>query len=893
LTGLPPSASAARAFIEDKTSDKRARLINQLFESPHYARHMTEAIDLMLMERRANKHVSADEWHNYLNDSVRTNKPWNVLAREILVADGAKASPRAAVRFYLDRAAEPHVLTRDVGRIFFGRDMQCAQCHDHPLIDDYHQRDYHGLLAFMLPGYQLARKEGKTTKTYFAERSGGDVAFTSVFIAGVNHTTRARIIGNEPLVEPAFLPGDEYKVKPAANVISIPKFSRREILATETTNGSNDAFNRNIANRWWAHMLGRGLVHPVDLHHSANPPSHPELLDELSSRFVAMKFDVKSLLREIALSSTYQRSIDLPTNLEFASVNAAKAMPQLKVKLEELNKKATEAENAFNASAEARDKTESAFLPVLAEMAKARKAYSGVNAKLIAANAKLKPVEAKRVAKEKIAAPVLAAATAAEIASKAVPSDKELALAFATLKKRSAALQTEFAALKKAQAPLAKAVAAQVAALAKPKESIDAIEIKLKPLRDAVIASEKIAVSHRNVMTRSSTAVSQLALQVGHVRHLAAYSTLNSQLLAAQAVVKQQTPKQTALRKSLETAQALVTKTRSLNKQAKTAKTAAVSQLKSAELEQGDKEAALKVIEDVAISASAAVAKLKSDQKLAQTALVLSKRSELAKQELSSANENAFVANEKLKLAGLDLAAKQSKMKSAEAKLAPLATQMDALSKQVLAANATLSAVAPKLNETLDDITSGWNSDFTIADLKPLTPEQMCWSLLSVSGVYQRTSLAEEAAITKKTPLTDAAKADVTLMAAHRQAVERATWKKLKGNIATFAKIYGAGAGQPQGDFFATADQALFVGNGGTVIGWLNSDGKNIAHRMSAEADIKKAVEDLYLTILTRFPTEAEVADVTAHLANRKDKPVAIQELLWGLITSVEFRFNH
>jgi hypothetical protein len=893
LTGVPPTADAARAFLADSSADKRVRLVDQLMASPHYARHMAESIDLMLMERRANKHVSADEWHNYLNESVKTNKPWNVLAREILIADGDKASPRAAVRFYLDRAAEPHVLARDVGRIFFGRDMQCAQCHDHPLINDYHQRDYHGLLAFMLPGYQLARKTGKTTKTYYAERSGGDVAFTSVFIAGVNHTTRARVIGNEPLVEPVFLPGNEYKVAPAANVISIPKFSRRAILANDTTNGTNDAFNRNIANRLWAHMMGRGLVHPVDLHHSANPPSHPELLSDLSQRFVSMKFDTKQFLREIALSSTYQRSIDLPANLMLASQNAAKVLPQLTTKQAELEKKSEATQAAFDKAAEVRDKAELAFLPALAAMNNARKSYAGINAKLAAANVKLKPAEAKRVAKEKVAAPVLQANLAAEAASKAVPSDKELATAFATLKKKSDALQVQLAALKKAEAPLIAAVTAQVKALDAPKKAIETSETKLKPLRDAVTASEKAALSTRRVMEQAATLLAKMETQVTHVEQLAGYSLLNSQWQSAQAVVKTQTAKLAGLKTTLATANSELAKAQTDQKTAVAAMTAATSRLKSASSNRDSKSAAAQVIGQLATSAKTAAAKLPSDKQLVTTATTLVARSAAAQQELTNAKSEATAADTLAKQAAATFAAKQSQMLAAQARQAPLAKQVEDMSKAVATANSTLGTVGPKLNETVDAITTGWSADFTVADLKPLAPEQLCWSILTVSGVYQRYELVEEAAVNKAKPLTDAIKADAAQMSDRRITIERATWKKLKSNVGTFAKIYGAGAGQPQGDFFATADQALFAGNGGTITGWLNTDGKNIAHRMNTEADIKKATEDLYLTLLTRFPTDAEVTDVAAHLANRKDKPVAIQELIWGLITSVEFRFNH
>ena len=94
--------------------------------------------------------------------------------------------------------------------------------------------------------------------------------------------------------EPFLLPGDEYQVAPADNVKPVPKFSRRAKLAEMATGGSNEAFNRNIVNRLWAHMFGRGLVHPVDMHHPENPPTEPELLQILADQFAAMNFDVRA-----------------------------------------------------------------------------------------------------------------------------------------------------------------------------------------------------------------------------------------------------------------------------------------------------------------------------------------------------------------------------------------------------------------------------------------------------------------------------------------------------------------------------------------------------------------------------------------------------------------------
>ena len=95
LIGMPPTADEARAFLADTSANKRTQLIDRLFASPHFVRHLTEALDVMLMERRPNTNVTADEWQAWLVKSVRENKPWNVLAKEILLADGADPAMRA------------------------------------------------------------------------------------------------------------------------------------------------------------------------------------------------------------------------------------------------------------------------------------------------------------------------------------------------------------------------------------------------------------------------------------------------------------------------------------------------------------------------------------------------------------------------------------------------------------------------------------------------------------------------------------------------------------------------------------------------------------------------------------------------------------------------------
>jgi hypothetical protein len=316
LTGTIPTLGEAKAFLDDKSPLKRQQLVDRLLNSAEYARQMQRVFDVILMERRPANRVPQAEWEAYLRNSFAANKPWDALVREILTADGADPGQRPAARFYLDRDAEPNLLTRDVGRLMLGRDMQCAQCHDHPLVDHYLQADYYGLMAFFNRSFVFTPNDKKQPPV-IAEKGEGDVVFKSVFVEGAtDQPARPHLPGEKELIEPQFVKGQEYVVAPAKGVQPVPKYSRRSLLPELLARPDNVAFRRNIANRLWALMMGRGLFNPLDMDHPGNPPSHPELLNQLADRFAAMKFDVKAFLRELALSQTYQRSSALPPGVE-------------------------------------------------------------------------------------------------------------------------------------------------------------------------------------------------------------------------------------------------------------------------------------------------------------------------------------------------------------------------------------------------------------------------------------------------------------------------------------------------------------------------------------------------------------------------------------------------
>jgi hypothetical protein len=314
LAGTIPTAAEARAFLKDPSPAKRTALIDRLLASPEHARHLARVLDVWLMERRPDKHVPHADWLEYLRAAAAANKHWDELVRDILGSDGAEPRTRPAAKFFLDRDAEPNLLTRDIGRLFLGMNLQCCQCHDHPRIEEYRQEHYYGLYAFVSRTTLVVPKADKTGKlSVLGEKADGEVTFQSVFDkAKVTKSTGPRMPNGPALKEPAPEKGKEYVVAPAAGVRPVPRFSRRALLGPELTRAEHEPFKRNIANRLWALMMGRGLYHPLDLDHPGNPPTHPELLALLADDIAARKFDVRGFLRELALSRTYQRSSELP-----------------------------------------------------------------------------------------------------------------------------------------------------------------------------------------------------------------------------------------------------------------------------------------------------------------------------------------------------------------------------------------------------------------------------------------------------------------------------------------------------------------------------------------------------------------------------------------------------
>ncbi|MEI6770807.1 MAG: DUF1553 domain-containing protein [Planctomycetota bacterium] len=308
FAGRIPNIAEVDSFVANKTVDKRKLLIAQLISSPAYSKTMANTFHIHFMERLGDN----TEWMKYLEDSFKKNKGWNVMAKEILRGINSKEDLKGANFFFSKRLenygqnpVDYSALTRDVGRLFLGKDFRCAECHDHLFIDEYKQADFKGLFAFFQNTYLADAKAGVVGEKLTAKK----VEFMSVFKKEKKETA-PKIPGMAEVAIPEFKKGEEFLVPadPKKKILGVPKFSPLEKLSEQLPSSENADFSKNIVNRIWFMMMGRGLVHPLDLHHAGNPPSHPELLSLLAKEFSAHQFDIKWFLTEIANTKVYQRS---------------------------------------------------------------------------------------------------------------------------------------------------------------------------------------------------------------------------------------------------------------------------------------------------------------------------------------------------------------------------------------------------------------------------------------------------------------------------------------------------------------------------------------------------------------------------------------------------------
>lgn len=292
IIGRIPNVQEAQAFLATKEADKRAKLVEYLLNHVDYPKNFaTIWTNLLIGRGDQGRDVDRRALSDWLRKQFVADRPWNEVVYDLVTATGSNRE-NGAVNFTLAHLeAEAVPLTSRTTRLFLGQQLQCTQCHDHPQ-NDWKQSDFWGMNAFFR-GIKVEEK--RAADATGLERYDHTELSDQPTDAFAQFDKRNGMVG---VAFPRFLNGE--KLSPGSKLI------RRVELGKRIADPDNDLLPRAMANRMWAHFMGRGFVNPVDDIGPHNSPIAPEVFDKLTEEFRASDFDVKRLIRWITSSKAYQ-----------------------------------------------------------------------------------------------------------------------------------------------------------------------------------------------------------------------------------------------------------------------------------------------------------------------------------------------------------------------------------------------------------------------------------------------------------------------------------------------------------------------------------------------------------------------------------------------------------
>jgi hypothetical protein len=302
--GIIPTPEEARAFLDSKDPNKRAALVDQLLNRPEFVDYWTlRWSDLFRNNQDIKRNKGLQVFYRWIKESVRDNKPWDEVAKEMLLSGGSGYRNGPANWYNTgDFGNEyPLFMASQTSQVFLGVRIDCARCHNHPF-EAWSQMDYYGFAGFFA---KLKVKNGPEEDEKIVYPSiDGDVKHPRI-----NVVIQAKYLGGDV----ASFTADE---------------DRREKMANWVTSPSNPWFKRSIANRLWNNFFGRGIVHPVDDYRLTNPASNEKLLDAMGEKMVAYKFNLKAMMKDILLSRTYQSTTQPTDSNKGDRAYASHALPR-------------------------------------------------------------------------------------------------------------------------------------------------------------------------------------------------------------------------------------------------------------------------------------------------------------------------------------------------------------------------------------------------------------------------------------------------------------------------------------------------------------------------------------------------------------------------------------
>jgi hypothetical protein len=373
LAGVPPLPHQITVFGLDPSPNKRSAAIDRLLDSREFAENWSsywrDAIFMNATNQRARP--AAQRFQAWMTEQLVEGKAWDEIVTALLTASGdVQENGATALLFAHDCQAEE--VAAEASRLFLGIQMQCANCHDHPS-DIWKRNQFHELAAYFprialrpvmedgrirsfevvsvnqeRPGPQAIRenadrivaqldrnKDGKVSKaeTQNAPRAAGLLARAFDRLLEVGDADDDGMLSAKELkqIDPPAMPNngstehymEDLKDPTSRGTVIQPKFfvdqsqpgqglsdaDRRAAAAKAFTDPANPWFAHAFVNRVWHELLGEAFYMPVDDLGPSRSPRYPQVLEVLSKGFVSSGYDIRWLLRTVALTEAYQRQI--------------------------------------------------------------------------------------------------------------------------------------------------------------------------------------------------------------------------------------------------------------------------------------------------------------------------------------------------------------------------------------------------------------------------------------------------------------------------------------------------------------------------------------------------------------------------------------------------------
>ena len=287
LIGVLPGPDEVHTFLADPAPDRRVRLVDALLDRPEFADFWAlKLADVLRANGRMIETKGAIAFHRWIRAGLERDVPLDQFVRDLLTADGSTLRNPPANYYRISR--EPEAAVEATAQLFLGVRIQCAKCHNHPF-ERWTQDDYYGFAAFFA---RLKRKPGGLP---------GDEVVYAADGGEVKQPRTGKVMPPKALGGPTF----DKPTDPA---------DRRESLAAWLTGADNPFFAKSLSNRVWFHLMGRGVVEPVDDFRDSNPASNDELLDALAANLASSGFRLRPLVRAIATSRAYGLSAQAKGN---------------------------------------------------------------------------------------------------------------------------------------------------------------------------------------------------------------------------------------------------------------------------------------------------------------------------------------------------------------------------------------------------------------------------------------------------------------------------------------------------------------------------------------------------------------------------------------------------